>query len=245
MNFLSPFILLALGLVAPVFAQSERPGTVLVRADFSSERIERGKWGHPSWNYEGNWKLADGALRGVYVQQPGATHGKPVRALIDGHRNLRVTFRFRIEKPLSRLEVLPNGKFSFSPYPHEHIARLRLSLGGIDAGARWSEQGGRDLGLIEDGYTEDAKHPKLPPDAKAHARGGFRFYDGSASSGARLTANHWHRAVLEIIGQKWTAWIDGREALTLTVRWPDLPVHSVDFLSNGLILLDDLVIERL
>lgn len=239
------FVLFLVACTAPACAQSERPGTVLLRADFSSEQIEPGKWGHPSWNYEGYWKLADGALRGVYVQQPGAKHGKSVRALIDGHRNLRVAFRFRLEKPLSRLEVLPNGKFPFSPYPHEHIARLRLSLGGIDAGARWHDQGGRDLGLIEDGYTDDAKHPKLPADAKAHPLGGFRFYDGCGSSSTRLTANHWHRAVLEIVGQKWTAWIDGREELTLTVRWPDLPVHSVDFLSNGLILLDDLVVERL
>ncbi len=237
--------ILALSLASPLSAQSSRPGTLLIAEDFGTGELNRAHWGHPSWNYEGNWSLVEGALSGVYVQAPGAKHGRPIRALLRGEKDLRIRFRFKLEKPLSRIEVLPNGKFPFSPLPHEHIARLRLSLGGIDAGARWETAGGRDLGLIEDGYTEDARHPKIAPGTKAHERGGFRFYDRSASSSTRLRPNAWHLAVLEIIGTTWTAWIDGEKQLALTVHWPDIPMHSVDFLSNGLVYLDDIAVERL
>jgi hypothetical protein len=172
-------------------------------------------------------------------------HGKPIQAKLPGLKDLRVIFRFQLVAPHSQIEVLPNGKFAFSVLPHEHIARLRLSSDGLDRQGQWLRDGGYDLGFVEDGYTEDPRHPKLEAGAKPHQRGAYRYRGPSLSGPTQLQLGTWHEAVLEIHDNQWTAWIDGREQLTHRVFWQEIPIHSVAFLSHGSILLDDIVIEKL
>ncbi|MFN9911362.1 MAG: hypothetical protein ACK53L_02190, partial [Pirellulaceae bacterium] len=73
----------------------------------------------------------------------------------------------------------------------------------------------------------------------------YRYRGPSLSGPTQLQPGVWHTAVLEIHANQWTAWIDGREQLTHRVLWQDIPIHSVAFLSQGSILLDDILIEKL
>ena len=235
---------------APVSAQSPTRGKLLVHEDFSDgpNRKHPQAWsGGPSWNIPETWEVRDGAIACIYdpKSHPERPHAKSLDANFSAH-NVRISYRARFDSERSSLTMLLNAVFpSRSKKPLWHIGPVVAQL---------SKNGRDDISITEWDFTRDPNHPalagkKLDPKVLERPEGSlgsvYGIPGGSARAKFGLTQGKWHQFVVESVGTQWTLWVDGKKALTLTLKRADCEKETINFIGSGPLLLDDILIEEI
>lgn len=225
-------------------AQSSAKGRVLIREEFDSESVDQDHFRNRSWNVADTWELREGALASIFdpAKHPELGHGIPVIPKFKA-RNLRVSWRMRLDSPAARLSLIPDaGAPSLTGVPILHIGDIicRAPRNPSDHGVRIAE---RD-------FTYDIDDPRNV--RKSHGPGNLfkplGAYSVSGASGgawAPVRAGEWHSFVFENVGTQWTIWVDGTEVFTMTLRHSDIDKESALFIGLGPLLLDDILVEEL
>jgi hypothetical protein len=225
-------------------AQSALKGRELIRADFSSDQVDRAQFGITSWNIPETWELRDGALACTYDPKlhPGKAHGKSIDPRFKAW-NVRVSYRVKFEGEEARLGMLINAPFpAKTGIPVWH-------LGDVNARLPRSE---KDvvLSISERDFTYDEHDPRNK--RKSHGPADlFKPYLAyevpgvNCKSPAALEKGKWHQFVVESVGTKWTLWVDGVEKLSLEMQHALCDKETINFIGFGPLLLDDIVVEEL
>jgi len=240
-------LLLSLSLLTTsALAQSAAEGTVLVKADFSNDVVDKAMFGISSWNIPETWELRDGALACIYdpKQHPGKAHGTSINPRFKA-RDVRVSYRVKFEDESARLSMLINTPFPAKtgiPVWHIGDVNARLPRNPTDA----------VVSIAERDFTYDENDPRLDGKKKDHGPADiFKPYLAYSAPGinckapATLVKEQWHQFVVENRGTQWTLWIDGKEILTQVMKHSDAEKETVNFIAFAPLLLDDIVIEEL
>ncbi|RFC44434.1 MAG: hypothetical protein DVB23_002298 [Verrucomicrobia bacterium] len=224
---------------------SGKPGTVLIREDFSSGTPDKTKFNNEEWNVAENWELRDGAIACIYDPKlhPGQAHGKSIDPQFKA-RDVRVSYRVRFDSEDARLSVVINAGF-----PPVKTGVPIWHIGDVDAHLPRKET--NDCVFIsERDFTYDVNDPRNT--MKSHGPAdifkplnAYEVPGINCKGHAPLVQGQWHRFAVESAGTKWTLWIDGKETLTLTLQHSDCEKESVNFIAFAPLLLDDIVIEEL
>ncbi|MEK0445373.1 MAG: hypothetical protein RLZZ399_694 [Verrucomicrobiota bacterium] len=233
-----------IGISTPAFAQSAAKGVELVRADFSSDTVDRAKFGITSWAIPETWELRDGALACIYdpKQHPGQAHGKSINPRFKAW-NVRVSYRVKFEDEVARLGMLINSQFpAKTGIPVWHIGDVNARLPKTDTEAV--------LSISERDFTYDENDPrnKRKSFGPAEIFKPYLAYEVpgiSCRSAAPLKKGEWHQFVVESIGTQWTLWVDGKEMLTQVMKHAECEKETINFIGSGPLLLDDIVVEEL
>ena len=233
-------------LTTSALAQSAAKGTVLVKADFSNDVVDKAIFGISSWNIPETWELRDGALACIYdpKQHPGKAHGTSINPRFKA-RDVRVSYRVKFEDESARLSMLINTPFPAKtgiPVWHIGDVNARLPRNPTDA----------VVSIAERDFTYDENDPRLAGKKKDHGPADiFKPYLAYSAPGinckapATLVKEQWHQFVVENRGTQWTLWIDGKEILTQVMKHSDAEKETVNFIAFAPLLLDDIVIEEL
>ena len=240
-------LLLSLSLLTTsALAQSAAKGTVLVKADFSNDVVDKAMFGISSWNIPETWELRDGALACIYdpKQHPGKAHGTSINPRFKA-RDVRVSYRVKFEDESARLSMLINTPFPAKtgiPVWHIGDVNARLPRNPTDA----------VVSIAERDFTYDENDPRLDGKKKDHGPADiFKPYLAYSAPGinckapATLVNEQWHQFVVENRGTQWTLWSDGKEILTQVMKHSDAEKETVNFIAFAPLLLDDIVIEEL
>lgn len=226
-------------------AQSDAVGTVVVKEDFESgsETPDPRQWSMKLWNVPDTWQLRDGAIAGIYdrVKLGAKGHGKSLNSRLDVH-DIRVSYRVKLEEPESRLSMIINaGMPKRTGSPIWHIGRIV---------ARLDDEAG--VTIVEDMATLDRNHPDVKgrkPNSAPWLRGfpqeAWAVPGRSTKACAGLKAGQWHQFVVENIGTTWTVWVDGKQVATATLEHSDVDKESANFIAERLVIIDDIVMEKL
>jgi hypothetical protein len=225
-------------------AQSPAKGRVLIREEFNSESVDQAHFKNRSWNIAHTWELREGALACILdpSQHPELGHGIPVMPKFKA-RNLRVSWRMRLDTPSSRLSLIPDaGSPARTGVPIWHIGDIVCR-----APRNRNERG---VSIAERDFTYDINDPRNV--RKSHGPGNLfkplGAYSVSGASGgawAPVRVGEWHSFVFENVGTQWTVWVDGAEVFTMTLRHSDIDKESALFIGLGPLLLDNILIEEL
>jgi hypothetical protein len=254
-RFFPFFAPLAAGLIlvcATARAQSDLPGTVLIREDFSGgeQRAEPKLWGGgPTWNIPETWEIRDGAIACIYdgKAHPGKAHGKSIDPKFKAH-NVRVSYRIKFEGEGAMMDMLINA-----PLRPGKPGSVLWHIGDVVT-RLLKPGGGEDVSIGERDFTRDVNHPKLAgktldPAVLDKPEGTFGSAYGIPGASVRapfgLVKGQWYKFVVENVGTRWTLWVDGRETLKLELGRSDCEKESVNFIGFGPFLLDDILIESL
>ena len=246
MNTTRSVIIFLLLLSTGAWAQSAAKGTILVKADFNNQNVDKAIFGITSWNIPETWEQRDGALASIYdpKQHSGKAHGTSISPRIKA-RDVRVSYRVKFEDESARISMLINTPLpSKTGIPVWHIGDVyaRLPRNPTDA----------VVSIVERDFTYDENDPRLVGKKKDHGPADiFKPYLAysapgiSCKSPAALVKGQWHQFVVENIGTQWTLWIDGKEVLTQVMKHSDTEKETVAFIAFAPLLLDDIVIEEL
>jgi hypothetical protein len=104
MNKTRSVIIFLLLLSTGAWAQSAAKGTILVKADFNDQNVDKAIFGITSWNIPETWEQRDGALASIYdpKQHSGKAHGTSISPRIKA-RDVRVSYRVKFEEESARL----------------------------------------------------------------------------------------------------------------------------------------------
>jgi hypothetical protein len=246
MNKTHSVIIFLILLSTGAWAQSAAEGTILVKADFNNQNVDKAIFGITSWNIPETWEQRDGALASIYdpKQHSGKAHGTSISPRIKA-RDVRVSYRVKFEDESARISMLINTPLpSKTGVPVWHIGDVyaRLPRNPTDA----------VVSIVEREFTYDENDPRLIGKKKDHGPADiFKPYLAysapgiSCKSPAALVKGQWHQFVLENVGTQWTLWIDGKEVLTQVMKHSDYEKETVNFIAFAPLLLNDIVIEEL
>jgi hypothetical protein len=226
-------------------AQSAKRGTTLVREEFSSSTVDRTKFNHADWNIPETWELKDGALLCIYdhSKHPGKAHGKSIDPKFKAH-DVRVSYKVRFLDGNARMSMLINAAFPpvKTGIPVWHIGDVNTRLPKSEADPC--------IAISERDFTYDEHHPKNV--RKSHGPAdifkplwAFEIPGINCKDHHPLKADTWHQFVVESVGTQWTLWVDGKQALSQTMKNADCAKESVNFIAFAPLLLDDIHIEEL
>jgi hypothetical protein len=174
-------------------------------------------------------------------------HGHPIAPRCWGARDIRVSYRARLEAGGS-LNVIVDGD-----WPNKTGLPL-WHLGDVNAALAPSDPTKPDVSIWERRFARDPETPGVRE--KVFKPGGLStdmavlapFYSpGNRAERARvgIQPGEWHQFVFEIVGADWTYWVDGKEVVKMSQEYSDCPKAQVCFLGFGPLSLTDIVVEEL
>lgn len=245
----APTMLLALTMLlactAVATAQSPRKGRVLIDEDFSSGVVDTKNFSNDSWDVPETWELRDGAVAAIYdrTQHPGKAHGKAITPKFKA-RDVRVSYRVNFGGEAARMVMIINAGFPpvKTGLPVWHIADVtaRLPRNPSD----------KCIDIFERDFTRDEKDSRNTkksrgPGGILEPLGAYEIRGARSKAFAPLEPGKWTTFLVESVGTEWTLWIDGKQALTQTLKHADCDKESVNFIAFGPLLLDDIVVGEL
>jgi len=253
-HLLSSLAIVLAALATTPLARGQGPavGTVVLKEDFTvgPERANPQAFGGgKTWNIPDTWEWRDGAAASSYdrTKFPGKAHGKSIDPKFKAH-DVRVRYRVKFEAEGAMLDMIINA-----PLKPGKPGSVLWHIG--DVVTRVTKPNARDdVSIGERDFTRDTNHSalagkKLDPAVLEKPEGTFGSAYGipGAATHAKigLVTGRWYDFVVEVVGTRWTLWVDGKETLALDLKRSDVEKESINFIGFGPFLLDDIVIEDL
>ena len=249
LSALAGFLVLGIAWMPPLPAlgQSSAVGKVLLKEDFrSGDDTTQTRFLRPSFNIEDTWELRDGMVTSLWDPTRKKGHGHPIAPRCWGARDIRVSYRARLESGGS-LNVIVDGDWpNKTGLPLWHLGDVNAAL-GIDPTKP-------NVSVWERRFTRDPETPGVRD--KEFKPGGLStnmeviapyYLPGARAERAHfeLKPGEWHQFVFEIVGADWTYWVDGKKVLKMSQEYSDCPKAQVCFLGFGPLSLTDIVVEEL
>ncbi|MEY5027511.1 MAG: Arylsulfatase precursor, partial [Verrucomicrobiota bacterium] len=227
--------------------QSPAVGKLLLKEDFrSGDDTTRTRFLRPSFNIADTWELQDGMVTSIYDPSKKKGHGHPIAPRCWGARDIRVSYRAKLEAGGS-LSVVVDGDFpNKTGLPLWHLGDVNAALSSAPTKP--------NVSIWERRFTRDPETPGVRD--KVFKPGGLStnleviapYYTPGARAARsyfELKPGEWHQFVFEIVGADWTYWVDGKEVAKLSQEYSDCPKEQVCFLGFGPLSLTDIVVEEL